>query len=135
MIPRDRSRAFNAAAFRKCAEFGIQGLPIPAEYGGSGADPLIVVIAMEALGYRCQDNDLLFSINARMWSFEFPLLELGTEEQEAGYLPRLCRGDIVLAKATGKICGIGCGDRELSLSESLRSPASTRFRSTVATVT
>jgi len=99
LIQRDRASQFDSAAFKKCAEFGIQGLPIPTEYGGSGADPLTVVIAMEALGYGCQDNGLLFSINAQMWSFEIPLLEFGTEEQKRKYLPRLCRGEIVAVHA------------------------------------
>jgi alkylation response protein AidB-like acyl-CoA dehydrogenase len=99
MIQRDRAGEFNHAAFRKCAEFGIHGLPIPTEYGGSGADPLTVVIAMEALGYGCQDSGLLFSINAQMWSFELPLLEFGTEEQKSKYLPALCRGEKIAVHA------------------------------------
>ena len=99
IIEKDRAGQFNAAAFKKCAEFGIQGLPIPEEYGGSAADPLTVVVAMEALGYGCQDNGLLFSINAQMWSFQVPVLEFGTEAQKAKYLPPLCRGDMVAVHA------------------------------------
>jgi alkylation response protein AidB-like acyl-CoA dehydrogenase len=99
LIQKERSGQFNALAFKKCAEFGIQGLPIPVEYGGSAADPLTVVIAMEALGYGCQDNGLLFSINAQMWSFEIPVLEFGTEAQKFKYLPPLCRGDMVAVHA------------------------------------
>lgn len=99
VMARDRSSEFNWEGFRKCAEFGIQGLPIPPEYGGSGADPLTVVLAMEALGYACKDNGLLFSINAQMWSFEIPLLEFGTEAQKQRYLPRLCRGEMVAVHA------------------------------------
>ena len=91
----DRNSEFNWHGFRRCAEFGIQGLPIPEQYGGSAADPLTVVIAMEALGYACKDNGLLFSINAQMWSFELPVLEFGNEQQKQRYLPRLCRGEIV----------------------------------------
>jgi L-prolyl-PCP dehydrogenase len=99
IIKRDRAGDFNAAAFKKCAEFGIQGLPIPSEYGGSAADPLTVVITMEALGYGCQDNGLLFSINAQMWSFELPVLEFGTAEPKKKYLPPLCRGERVAVHA------------------------------------
>ena len=99
ILQRDRAAEFNATAFKKCAEFGIQGLPIPPQYGGSGADPLTVVAAMEGLGYGCQDNGLLFSINAQMWSFELPILEFGTEEQKQKFLPPLCRGDIVAVHA------------------------------------
>ena len=99
MVQRDRAGDFNAAAFKKCAEYGIQGLPIPAEFGGSAADPLTVVIAMEALGYGCLDNGLLFSINAQMWSFELPILEFGTDDQKKKYLPPLCRGEKVAVHA------------------------------------
>ncbi len=99
VIQKDRSREFDMAAFKKCAEFGIQGLPIPVQYGGSDADPLTVVIAMEALGYACHDNGLLFSINAQMWSFEIPVLEFGTDQQKSKYLPPLCRGQMIAVHA------------------------------------
>jgi L-prolyl-PCP dehydrogenase len=95
IITLDRNSEFNWDGFRKCAEFGIQGLPIPEQYGGSAADPLTVVVAMEALGYACRDNGLLFSINAQMWSFELPVLEFGNEQQKMRYLPPLCRGEMV----------------------------------------
>ncbi len=99
LAARDHAGEFNYEGFRQCAQFGIQGLPIPPEYGGSGADPLTVVLAMEALGYACKDNGLLFSINAQMWSFEIPLLEFGTEAQKQRYLPHLCRGEMVAVHA------------------------------------
>ena len=95
VISRDRRSEFDGESFRKCAQFGIQGLPVPTQYGGSGADPLTVVVAMEALGYGCKDNGLLFSLNAQMWSFELPLLEFGREDQKQKYLPSLCRGEII----------------------------------------
>jgi alkylation response protein AidB-like acyl-CoA dehydrogenase len=95
----DKNGEFNWSAFRKCGEFGIQGLSIPPEYGGSGADPLTVVLAMEALGYACKDNGLLFSINAQMWSVQAPVLDFGTEEQKQKYLPPLCSGKHVAAHA------------------------------------
>lgn len=95
VVSRDRRSEFDDESFRKCAQFGIQGLPIPTQYGGSAADPLTVVVAMEALGYGCKDNGLLFSLNAQMWSFELPLLEFGREDQKQKYLPALCRGEII----------------------------------------
>jgi alkylation response protein AidB-like acyl-CoA dehydrogenase len=95
VIPLDRESDFDRDGFAKCAKFGIQGLPIPEQYGGSAADPLTVVVAMEALGYACKDNGLLFSINAQMWSFELPILEFGSERQKTQYLPRLCSGEMI----------------------------------------
>jgi len=99
VVPLDHNSEFDRDGFAKCAKFGIQGLPIPEQYGGSAADPLTVVVAMEALGYGCKDNGLLFSINAQMWSFELPILEFGTEEQKNEYLPPLCKGAKVAVHA------------------------------------
>src|SRR5215471_5257650 len=39
---------FPREAWRKCAEFGVLGLPVPAELGGAGADVLTTALVMEA---------------------------------------------------------------------------------------
>jgi hypothetical protein len=57
-------------------EFGIDGLPLPKEFGGSDADPLTTVGVLESLGHGCKDNGLVFSINAHMWTVEIPLPRL-----------------------------------------------------------
>lgn len=93
MIEMDRSHVFARDAWSKCADFGIQGLPIPEQYGGTGEDALTTVLAMETLGNGCRDNGLLFGIAAQMWSVQMPILHFGTEAQRARYLPRLCSGE------------------------------------------
>jgi alkylation response protein AidB-like acyl-CoA dehydrogenase len=95
LIERDKRGEFPRESFRKCAEFGILGLPIPPEYGGSGADILTTVMAMEGLGYGCRDNGLIFALNAQMWSVQAPILSFGTLAQKERYLPALCRGDLI----------------------------------------
>jgi alkylation response protein AidB-like acyl-CoA dehydrogenase len=90
---------FPREAWRACAKFGIQGLPVPAELGGAGADVVTTALVMEALGYGCQDNGLLFSLNAQMWSVELPLVTFGTPAQQRAYLPGLVSGDIIGAHA------------------------------------
>jgi len=95
VVERDRRGEISLENWRKCARFGILGLPIPEEYGGSGADVLTVMLTMEALGYGCRDNGLIFAINAQMWSVEMPLLHFGTDEQKKKYLPGLCRGELI----------------------------------------
>ena len=59
----DQQGIFPMQAWKKCAEFGIQGLAVPQEYGGAGTDALTICIAMEALGYGVfgQRTDLLDS--------------------------------------------------------------------------
>src|SRR5487761_808607 len=92
---RDQSGEFSKDAWLACARFGIQGLPVPKEFGGSDADIITTVIAMEGLGYGCRDNGLIFSLNAQMWSLELPLIEFGTPAQKKKYLPRLVTGDLI----------------------------------------
>jgi alkylation response protein AidB-like acyl-CoA dehydrogenase len=86
-------------AWQRCAAFGIQGLPVPEEYGGAGADAVTIALALEALGHACKDNGLIFSLNAQMWAVEVPLVRFGTAEQKSRYLPLLCGGSLVGAQA------------------------------------
>ena len=90
---RDQSETFSLEDWKKCGEFGIQGLPISPEYGGGGADTLTTVCGLEALGYGCRDNGLIFSINAHMWACEIPFVSHGSEEQKRRYLPKLASGE------------------------------------------
>jgi alkylation response protein AidB-like acyl-CoA dehydrogenase len=90
---------FSWENWRRCADFGLQGLPMPEEYGGAGADILTTVLAMEGLGYGCRDNGLIFALNAQLWGVQFPILAFGSQDQKRRYLPRLCSGDAVGAHA------------------------------------
>lgn len=87
------------SVWQKCAEFGIQGLPVSEDHGGAGADNLTVVAALEALGYGCADNGLIFSLNAQMWACQHPIEQFGSEGQKAKYLSRLCDGSIIASHA------------------------------------
>lgn len=93
LIQRDRDEEFSRSHWQKCADFGIQGLPVPQEYGGGGADTLTTLCALEALGYGCRDNGFLFSLNAHMWTTEIPIMAFGTEQQKRRYLPKLISGE------------------------------------------
>src|SRR5215472_9088864 len=95
LVKREDAGEFPREAWRKCAKFGVQGLPVPAELGGAGADVLTTALVMEALGYGCHDNGLLFSLNAQMWSLEVPLVTFGTPEQHRAYLPGMVSGDLI----------------------------------------
>jgi alkylation response protein AidB-like acyl-CoA dehydrogenase len=95
LAKREDAGEFPWDAWRACADFGIQGLPVPAELGGAGSDVVTTALVMEALGYGCRDNGLLFSLNAQMWSVELPLVIFGTPEQQQAYLPGLVSGDLI----------------------------------------
>ena len=99
LLRRDGEAAFSREAWNRCARFGIQGLAVPTEYGGTAADPLTIMLTMEALGYGCRDNGLLFSLNAQMWSCQVPIVRSGTEEQKRRYLRGLCDGSLIGVQA------------------------------------
>jgi alkylation response protein AidB-like acyl-CoA dehydrogenase len=88
---------FSRETWRKCAELGLLGMPVPAEYGGGEATPTTIAVALEALGYGCRDNGLIFSLNAQLWACERPLIRFGSEEQKQRYLPGLCDGSLIAA--------------------------------------
>ncbi len=95
LMQRDQTATWSRDLWTRCGEFGIQGLPIPEAYGGSGMDILTTILGLEALGYACRDNGLHFGLAAQMWSVQMPILRFGTEAQKQRYLPGLCRGAIV----------------------------------------
>jgi alkylation response protein AidB-like acyl-CoA dehydrogenase len=99
LAARDEAGCFPRECWKKCAEFGLLGLPIPAEYGGQGQDLLTTTIAMEALGRGCRDNGLVFSLNAQMWACQMPILHYGSEEQKRAWLPKLVSGEAIAAHA------------------------------------
>ena len=92
---RDRADTFSPALWRKCADFGVLGLPFPVTYGGAEEDILTTMLVMEGLGYGGKDNGLLFALNAQMWAVQHPLNVVGTPEQKERYLPALIRGEMI----------------------------------------
>lgn len=96
---RDHDGVFPRDCWQKCADFGLLGLPVPAEYGGQGQDLVTTTIAMEAAGWGCRDNGLIFSLNAQMWAVQMPLVHYGSEAQKREWLPRLVSGHAIGAHA------------------------------------
>ncbi|WP_372896306.1 acyl-CoA dehydrogenase family protein [Stieleria sp.] len=93
VIDRDERSEFAEDLWQRAAEFGIQGLYIPTEYGGrASADIETAMLAMEALGYGCSDGGLLLALNAQMWAVQLPILHFGSEFQKERFLPKLCDG-------------------------------------------
>jgi alkylation response protein AidB-like acyl-CoA dehydrogenase len=102
MIERDAQQVFSHDGWKKCAGFGVQGMPIAKDYGGRDANPITTIAMMEGLGYGGSDQGLLFSINAHMWTNSIPLLKYGTTEQKKKYLPGLCDGSLIGANGASE---------------------------------
>lgn len=99
VIERDRAGEFPRELWVKCGDMGLQGLPVPEEYGGVGLTPLSTVVALEAFGYGCEDEGLVFSICAHLLACVVPIWKFGTEAQRKKYLPPLCGGSMIAVNA------------------------------------
>jgi alkylation response protein AidB-like acyl-CoA dehydrogenase len=95
LIAQDHDGVFSREKWLRCARFGIHGLPFPREYGGSEADVVTTMLAMEGLGLGCRDSGLIFGINAQMWAVQMPILVSGDDAQKRRWLPRLCSGELI----------------------------------------
>lgn len=96
LVERDRAGVFPREAWDLCADFGIQGLSLPARYNGAAeVDFMTAMLAMEGMGYGCADNGLTFALNAQMWTSQLPILHFGNEEQKARYLPEMAAGRLI----------------------------------------
>jgi L-prolyl-PCP dehydrogenase len=102
MVGRDREAHFDRDAWRRSADFGVLGMPIPQELGGLGLGLSELLAVMEGLGFGTRDQGLLFSLNAHLWTNSIPILKYGTEEQKQRYLPHLCDGTLVGANAASE---------------------------------
>jgi alkylation response protein AidB-like acyl-CoA dehydrogenase len=93
----DLEARFSRDDWRKCANVGLLGIPVPTEHGGIGASATTAAAALEGLGYACADNGLIFSLGAHMWACEVPIVHFGTDEQKRRWLPGLCDGSLIAA--------------------------------------
>jgi alkylation response protein AidB-like acyl-CoA dehydrogenase len=96
---RDRDGTFDREVWNAVGELGLCGLPIPEEYGGSGADIVTTCLAFEALEEGGRDSGLLLSLGAHVCIGAVPIWLHGTEEQKRKYLPSLCSGESIGAFA------------------------------------
>lgn len=89
---REESTEFPHEAWKKLADFGLLGLPVPEEYGGGGADAVTTTLANEVVARYCQDFDLMIKWGSHTMICAMPIAVLGNEEQKRRYLPDLCEG-------------------------------------------
>ncbi len=94
----DHAGRFSWEGWKRFAELGYFGLPLPAEHGGSGADLLTTLVAIEALGHRCRDSGLVHALVSQMLC-GMQIAAYGTDDQKRMYLPPISTGEIVCAQA------------------------------------
>ncbi len=101
-VERERKGEFWREGYRRCARLGVQGLPVPDDYGGRGQDLLTTAAAMEGLGYGCPDTGLVFALSASLCTVTMSILGFGTESQRRRFLPGLCDGSLLGANAASE---------------------------------
>lgn len=87
----DREEKFNLNLFRKLGEYGLLGISVPAEYGGSGMDATAVAIINEELSYSDPAFCLAYLAHSQLMVNN--LAFNGTEGQKARILPKVCSGE------------------------------------------
>ena len=86
----DRERRFPVDSFKKMAELGLLGLPIPEEYEGAGVDTQTAILVIEELAKVCGSTALGVAAHTSLCTW--PIYAFGTEEQRAKYVPDLASG-------------------------------------------
>jgi len=90
---------FDRTLWQKCGAQGLAGLSIPERWGGRGLSVTSSMIALEALGYACEDNGFSFTLGAHFLATVVPIYLYGRDEQRKDFLPRLCDGTWLAANA------------------------------------
>jgi alkylation response protein AidB-like acyl-CoA dehydrogenase len=93
----DREHRFPRELFAKLADLGLMGTCIPEELGGAGADFVSYILAIEELSRA--DAGVGVTVAVHTSAVTLPLLDFGTEEQQARFVPPLARGDFLGAFA------------------------------------
>src|SRR5512136_1893851 len=77
--------------FRKLGDGGWMGIPLPAEYGGSGADLMTHALVVEEVSRSCSSTGFTVSFHAGIIGTTLALF--ASDEQKKKYLVPLAKGD------------------------------------------
>lgn len=86
----DRTGEFPLENIRLLGENGLMGIEVPAEYGGSGMDPVAYVLAMIEIAAGDAAHSTIVSVNNSL--FCNGILTHGTEEQKQKYVRAIAEG-------------------------------------------
>jgi butyryl-CoA dehydrogenase len=93
----DREHRFPNELYPKLAELGLLGVCIPEEYGGAGADFVSYILVLEELSRA--DAGVGVTVAVHTSAVALPILNFGTDEQRARFVPPLARGEVLGAFA------------------------------------
>ncbi len=108
-------RGYDPQMWHRMAELGWMGLVFPEEYGGTAASFMDLVILMEEMGRNILPGPFFSTIAL----CALPLLEYGSSDQKARFLPQIASGQAVWAFALAESSG-KCRASEVELRAVLR---------------
>ncbi|MDD4492808.1 MAG: acyl-CoA/acyl-ACP dehydrogenase [Eubacteriales bacterium] len=94
-----KTNSFYMDLWKRLADFGLLGLSVSEEHGGLGESYLTAAIAMEALGYSCINNGLIFVLTNHIWVAQNVIDLYGSNAQKEKYLPGMIIGEKIGAFA------------------------------------
>lgn len=86
---------YSPELWSKMAELGWMGLIIPEKHGGAGMSYLDLMVLLEEMGRNILPGPFFSTVVLGT----IPILDYGTDEQKAEYLPQLAEGEIKMALA------------------------------------
>lgn len=87
----DETERFPIETVKKMAEMGMMGLPVPEQYGGSGAGQVAYAMTIEEIAKVCATTAIILSGHSSLACW--PILTFGTEEQKQKYLVPMAKGE------------------------------------------
>jgi len=86
---------FDKDRWARAAEFGVQGLMIPTEFGGAGRSAVEAALTFEGLGLGSSDNGFVFALASQSFAMQRALIAAGTDDQKSRWLPQLAAGTAI----------------------------------------
>ncbi len=87
----DRAHGFPRELLHALGELGLLGVCVPEDYGGAGADFVSYILVLEELSRA--DAGVGVTVAVHTSACTLPLLQFGTDDQRARFVPPLARGE------------------------------------------
>jgi butyryl-CoA dehydrogenase len=86
----DRDARFPHETVKRMGELGLLGIMVPEAWGGSGADTVSYVVALEEIARACASHAVVMSVNNSLYCD--PVDKYGNDEQRARFLTPVAGG-------------------------------------------
>jgi len=86
----DREARFPHETVKRMGELGLLGITVPEPWGGSGADAVSYVLALEEIAAACASHAVIMSVNNSLYCG--PIVKFGTDAQRERFLRPFASG-------------------------------------------